>query len=349
MTNSKKKSDKRKDVICISKETYLDYVGVEAKKRVGENIQIKGTIHEIVIRDSKNISLENISKGKISSLTKSTTAKSADIVTLKNGKVVERIQAKDLVNSSSISDLNKKIKTKQYQNAKLVGTDETVELYNKSVKGVGKKMTSSKISSKTTTRIADNVGVKLPNKDIFINNLKDIHGQSKQSAIVGGSLTGIVSVVLNGKRLAKSEICGAEFATEVVKDVVVSGSSAAIKTGVALTIKEGGKQIAKRVGKESLKKIAGSNVGTAVAFGIVDQGLHTIKLINGDIDGSEYLGKTAENVGGTSGALGGAYGGAALGTAIFPGVGTAIGAVVFGIAGGLGGSSIGSWVKSWFD
>ena len=82
----------------------------------------QGTIHEIAIRDSKNISFQNILEGKVTRLTKSTTAKSVDIITLKNGKIVERIQAKDLTNSSSITDLKLKIKSNQYKNSKLVGT-----------------------------------------------------------------------------------------------------------------------------------------------------------------------------------------------------------------------------------
>jgi len=116
-----------------------------------------------------------------------------------------------------------------------------------------------------------------------------------------------------------------------------------------LVIKEGGKQIAKKVGKESIKKMAGSNVGTAIAFGVVEQGLHTFKLMKGDLDANEYFGKTAENIGGTGGALAGAFGGAAIGTTIFPIVGSAIGAVVGSIAGGISGSTVGSRVKSWFD
>ena len=198
--------NKKKELFGSSKETYWDYVGEEAKARVGNNMQLKGIIHEIAIRDSKNISFQNILEGKVTRLTKSTTAKSVDIVTLKNGKIVERIQAKDLTNSSSITVLKQKIKSNQYKNSKLVGTYETTNLYNKASKGVGKKMESSNISSTTTTRVAHNAGVNIPNKDVFINNLKDINVQAKQSAIISASIGGAFSIFNNGKKLMNNEI-----------------------------------------------------------------------------------------------------------------------------------------------
>lgn len=113
----------RKTRSGFAQEAYWDYVGSEAKQHVGNNPQLKGTIHEIAYRARLNLSPENLTKGKVSRLSKSPTAKSADIVTLKEGKITERIQLKDVTDKAGINNLNKKVLSNKYRNSKLVGTE----------------------------------------------------------------------------------------------------------------------------------------------------------------------------------------------------------------------------------
>ena len=87
-------------------------------------------------------------------------------------------------------------------------------------------------------------------------------------------------------------------------------------------------------------------MGTAVAFGVVDQLVRTVKLAAGKIDGEEYGKRTAENLGSTGGGLGGACLGALIGSALLPGIGTALGGGIGGFLGGLFGGSAGRGLLS---
>ena len=105
-------------------------------------------------------------------------------------------------------------------------------------------------------------------------------------------------------------------------------------------MKEGGKVMSKKLGKQGLKRFFGSNAGTAVAFAAMEQVHHTVNLFRGKTNHREYLKHSARNVGSAGAAYGGAVGGAALGTLICPGVGTAIGAFAGAMGGGLGGGTV---------
>ncbi len=353
MPASNKKSEKsnksrKTNYAGKARETYYDFVGKEATKRVGKCPQIKGAVHEIILRDKINLTPKNMLNGKSCRLTKSTRSTSSDMVIMKGKKITSRIQAKDLTNSSSINDFKRKIESKQYKNSKIMVTEETKELLKKAKFKSGKSISSSGISSKTTTRIADNQGVKLPNKSVLNNNLKDISNQAVNAAAVSVAIEAGVAAVQNFNDLKEGYISGQEFTLKVAKTAAKSSVKAGGKTASALLIKEGGKMVAKSIGKEGLKKAAGSNAATGVAFGLVEQGLDTIKLASGEIDSSTYAKKTIENVGSTGGAIGGAMYGAALGSVI-PIVGTAIGAAVGGLIGGIGGGGIANGFCSLFD
>ena len=86
--------------------------------------------------------------------------------------------------------------------------------------------------------------------------------------------------------------------------------------------------------------MAASNAGTAVAFAVVEQGIDTVALVRGTIDGSEYGARTTGTLGTTEGADGGARAGAALGSVV-PVVGNAVGAVIGGPRGAFGDGFIG--------
>lgn len=345
----KKKHKKKKGSINIglAQESYWDMAGQEARKLVGNQTQIKGTIHEIVVRDKKNLSLQSILSGEMTSLAKSRHSTAVDLVTLKSGKVISRSQLKDVISRKGIDNVVKQAKSGKYRSVKLIGTNETKALYDARSSSGGKIMHSSGVSTNSTTRAAHNTGAKIRGNDVIAGNMKDIAGQSGNSAILSAILTGGLEAVSCISDMRKGHINGAEFAGRVIKTTSVSAISGGAKTGAALAMKEGGKAVAKKIGGETAKRIAGSNAATVVAFGIVEQALDTAKLFSGKIDGKEYGSRTVQNVSGTGGAIGGAAFGASIGSVV-PGIGTAIGGLVGGIVGGIGGGSIGKWISSWF-
>ena len=128
----------------------------------------------------------------------------------------------------------------------------------------------------------------------------------------------------------------------VVKVVWTGGNRAAIggaKTALALGLKEGIREVSKRMGWRTLWKasIKHSSVFTAVAYGVVDQSWSTLKYASGSLSNKDFKIESWQNLGSTGGAIGGAATGAAIGS-IIPGIGTTVGAVMGGLLGSHGGS-----------
>ncbi len=131
----------------------------ESLRRAGNNPQLKGIIHEVLIKDAINANPTNIVNGVKASLTKSAHAKTVDIVVRQAGKNIQRIQAKDTV--ASISKTVKQVKSGQYNSAKILASKETfAKLTEKAAKeGISKTIKSSGISSSTTQALAVKAGV----------------------------------------------------------------------------------------------------------------------------------------------------------------------------------------------
>jgi hypothetical protein len=140
------------------KTTYESSVISRAVERAGNNPHLKGHIHEILVKDAKN--LRNVFNGSQTELTKSTTAKTVDLLTKNSGKVVERLQLKDTLSKSGVDKTVKQVLNGQYRSTQLVGTKETTKLVNQALEkaGAAKRMTSSGVSSKTTTTLAQRAG-----------------------------------------------------------------------------------------------------------------------------------------------------------------------------------------------
>lgn len=118
------------------------------------------------------------------------------------------------------------------------------------------------------------------------------------------------------------------------------------KVVVSQTAHLGAKELAKRLGNETAKRIfkeigkrpivaAG---GALFAFDVARDGY---RLARGDIDGAEFAERVGGNGVGLVGAAGGAYLGSMLGTFAMPVVGTAVGSVIGGVIGGIGGDTWG--------
>ncbi len=117
-----------------------------------------------------------------------------------------------------------------------------------------------------------------------------------------------------------------------------------VSAGAATTVREVGKAVARETAAATARSALRANAVGAAAGLVVDQGVDTIRLFNGDIDGAEYGRRTIENGAGAGGGLGGAVAGAALGTAIFPGVGTVVGGFLGGLGGGVALGSLARWI-----
>ncbi len=158
-------------------------------------------------------------------------------------------------------------------------------------------------------------------------------------------VAGAASAVTNAAKEAyehldavrSGEMDKVEYAAKVAGKGAKTGASNAGKTVAALGLNEVGKEVARRVGGEGLKRIASSNVATAVAFGVVEQTVNTVQYARGNIDDKEYGTRSVQNVGATGGALAGASAGAVVGSVV-PVVGTVIGAFLGGVAGAVAGS-----------
>ena len=321
-----------------ARETAWDHLAQEAVRRAGRGSQLKGVIHEMAIREKRNLALEALLSGRRTDVTRSANARTVDLVTTQNRRVVERMQAKDCISDACIRKVQGRVAAGQYLTARLVGTRETAEKLRAA--GVTKRVRSSGVSSRSTTRAADNAGAKVPNNNLLLNNALDIAGCAGKAGVTGGVLGAGAEALGSLKELRAGRIDGAGYAQRVVATGAKATIDSTVRTTIALGAKEAAKAVGRRAGAEGLRRFAGSNPGTAVAFGLAEQTVNTVQVLGGKIDGQEYGVRTVQTAGSTGGAIGGAAAGAAIGSVI-PGAGTVVGAVIGGLAGSLGGGGLG--------
>lgn len=146
--------------LITSKHGYEQSVITRAMERAGHNPHLKGHIHEILVKDARNARNLLTMNGASTELTKSTTAGTVALVTSKAGKVIERIQVKDVSSQSGIDKLVKHCADGKYRSAKLVGSEESAQMFNKAAEraGISKRMTSTGVSSKSTESLAQRAG-----------------------------------------------------------------------------------------------------------------------------------------------------------------------------------------------
>jgi len=223
---------------AVGRSAYEAKVGVEAVVRSGgKNPQLKGVVHEILYRDSININPKNIASGTSSTLSKSVTAVRDDVITMQGGKVLARAQLKDTV--SGISKTVNQVASGKYTGTKLLGTKETVDAYNNAVANLAKtgtnvtqKMSSTGISSADTSRIAaQTIGGTI--------NATSLAQVALSSGGAGAAISGGISAVTAGLRLAQGEIDEEEFIETVAKDTLGGGITAAAGSAAATAVATG--------------------------------------------------------------------------------------------------------------
>lgn len=240
MKNTENKGNQAGTFTAAAREAYESKVGIEAVERIGRNKNVKGVVHEILVKDRINANPANILNGKKAVLSESTTAVRDDVLVKQGGKIVERMQLKDT--SKSIGDTIKQVGSKHYVGTKLVGTNETAKAYTEAIskaadKGVKvtQKMTSSGISSSDTARIA----TKTIGTSAGKLTASSVAKAAGSSGIAGAAISGGIEIVSSGKKLLDGEIDGKEFVTNVAKETAGGGISAAAGTTAAAVVTTG--------------------------------------------------------------------------------------------------------------
>ncbi len=219
----------------VSKTAYEGSVIARAIDRAGNNHHLKGHIHEILVKDVKNFA--NVFKGQTTHLTKSVTANTVDLITMKGGKVVERLQLKDTISQSGVHKLVRQVGAGKYRTTQLIGTDETTELVNAALKkaGLKKRMASSAVSSNTTTSLAQRAGAS------GSGSLGSAVGQAAKSGGTVGAAVGVgvevlkgVADLIDGKREA-GEVAGA-VVKACAKGYAIGAAASAAATASGATV-----------------------------------------------------------------------------------------------------------------
>lgn len=247
-----------------AKTAYESTVIARAMQRASANPHLKGHIQEILVQDSRNV--RNLFNGARTELTKSTTASTVDLVTTKGGKVIERIQVKDVTSQSGINKLVKQCADGKCRSAKLVGAEETTQAFHKAAEkaGISKRMTSSGVSTKDTTSLAQRAGA------TGSGSLGSAIGQAARSGGVAGAGIGAgVETVRGIYGLHNSDADALEVAGRVAKAAVAAagpGAAAAV-TALGLT---GGIAVAATVGVPLVAVVAIGYAASEVFDGVCD-------------------------------------------------------------------------------
>lgn len=214
-----------------AKTAYEGSVIARAMQRAGSNPHLKGHIHEVLVQDARNVRHLLSMNGASTHLTKSTTASTVDLVTMRGGKVIERIQVKDVTSSSGINKLVRQCADGKYRSAKLIGSEESAQMFNKAAEkaGISKRMTSSGVSSKTSTSLAQRAGA------AGSGSLGSAMAQAARSGGAAGAVIGAgVEAVRGVVDWSNGDADGLEVAGRITKAAAKGGVSGAA-AGAAAT------------------------------------------------------------------------------------------------------------------
>lgn len=162
--------------------------------------------------------------------------------------------------------------------------------------------------------------------------------------VISGALTAGISGVGNYRKVAAGEMSAADAVVSTATAAGLAAADGAARAAAGSILKAGAAVVAERAASQVVKgaaqRLAGSNVVFAAASLAIDGGIGAVRLLKGEIDGTEYALRVGESASSAAAGCGGALLGAAAGTAIFPVVGTAIGALLGGLGGGLGAGTV---------
>lgn len=158
-------------------------------------------------------------------ITKNPSAPQLDAITIEKGKVVKRLQYKDTVSASGLNKTLTQVADGKYNQATLKGTKETSKAFNAeaSVRGINKRMESTGISTKDTTRVADKYLA--ANKGATSANVVANIGNAAKSSAIGAA--GLTTVIEVGKGIVNGDDA------ETIASHVVSKGSECVVSGLA--------------------------------------------------------------------------------------------------------------------
>lgn len=268
MADNSRSKNNAGTMTAAANHAYEGKVGLEALSRAGRNPQLKGIVHEVLVKDAYNVNPANILSGKVASLTKSTTAVRDDIIVKQAGNVIKRMQVKDTVRS--VSKTIRQVKDGHYAGTNLVGTKETAEAFNSAAKaaGVTQKMSSSGVSSSDTARIATQTIGSSAGK-LTTKSVAKIAGSA---GVVGAAISGGIEAVSSGCKWANGEIDGEEFVGNVAKEAVGGGLAAGAGTAAASVVSAATATAAAALSAPAWVPVA-AGIGTVVVVGSVVKGL----------------------------------------------------------------------------
>jgi hypothetical protein len=142
----------------FSKAFYEGKVVWQALRRAGANFNLKGHIHELLVRDRFNANPARLLDRKAALLVKNPTARAVDLIITRSGKVIHRLQLKDT--PGSIRRVLQHIRKGRYSSVQVVGTRETVAEFEKAAGSFKtlKVMKPSGFSSRYTSSLARRAG-----------------------------------------------------------------------------------------------------------------------------------------------------------------------------------------------
>lgn len=215
----------------VTKTAYEGTVVARAMERAGRNPHLKGHIHEVLVKDVRNARNLLTLNGASTDLTRSTTAGTVDLVTTRGGKVIERIQVKDVTSKVGIDKLVKQCADGKYRSAQLVGSEESAQAFNKAAEkaGISKRMTSTGVSSKSTESLAQRAGA-TGSGTLGSAMTQAAKAGGAAGAIVGGGIAAVKGCI----DLANGRADAGEVAGTVVKASAKGGVSGAA-AGAAAT------------------------------------------------------------------------------------------------------------------
>ncbi len=253
----------------VSKIAYEGTVIARAMERAGRNPHLKGHIHEVLVRDARNTRNLLTLNGASTELTKSTTAGTVDLVTTKGGKVIERLQVKDVTSQAGINKLVKQCADGKYRSAQLVGSEESAQAFNRAAEkaGISKRMTSTGVSSKSTESLAQRAGA------TGSGSLGRAMSQAAKAGGVAGAIIGGGAAAVKGCiDLIDGRADAVEVAGTVVKASAKGGVSGAAAGAAATATGAGAVAAVSALGMTGMAATAvtvGAPLAVAVGVGYV--------------------------------------------------------------------------------
>lgn len=253
--------------VVVGRTAYEGSVILRAMERAGRNPHLKGHIHEVLVKDARNVRNLLRFDGSSTALTKSTTAGTVDLVTTRGGKVIERIQVKDVTSRAGIDKLVRQCADGKYRSARLVGSEESAKAFNAAAEkaGISKRMTSTGVSSKTTESLAQRAGA------TGSSTLGSAVGQAAKAGGIAGAVVGCGIEAVKG---CIDLIDGRADATEVAGRVAKAGAKGGFSgasAGAAATLAGAGATAAVTAlgvtGLAATVATVGAPIAAAVAVG----------------------------------------------------------------------------------